>query len=184
MAAHLFDYWGWYAGGAADGAPRSTPIAPANTSTSATPGASRANWTGHEWVDLPYATPASPADVHQAVRAELWERIKAERDRRKFAGFQVGAHWFHSDPDSRTQQLMLYAKAVSGRQVPVVPWKTHGGAFVPMTAELAEDIGDAATAHDIALFTHAEALRMAVDAAENPSSVDITAGWPPVFGEV
>jgi hypothetical protein len=57
MAAHLFNYWGWYAGTAADGAPRSTPIAPANTSTSDTPGAARANWTGHEWIELPYVVP-------------------------------------------------------------------------------------------------------------------------------
>jgi hypothetical protein len=57
MAAHVFDYWGWYAGAAADGAARSAPIAPANTSTSATPGALRANWTGHEWIELPYAVP-------------------------------------------------------------------------------------------------------------------------------
>ena len=57
MAAHLFDYWGWYAGAGADGAPRSTPIVPANTSTSDTPGAMRSNWTGHEWVELPYSVP-------------------------------------------------------------------------------------------------------------------------------
>jgi hypothetical protein len=57
MAAHLFDYWGWYAGPAPYGAPRSTTEAPANTSTSDTPGALRANWTGHEWIELPYAAP-------------------------------------------------------------------------------------------------------------------------------
>lgn len=54
---HAFNAWGWYAGAVPNGTPRSTPIAPANTSTSETPGAARANWTGHEWIELPYTAP-------------------------------------------------------------------------------------------------------------------------------
>lgn len=137
---------------------------------------------GDAWDGSTFSRPAHAVDP-EAVRAQQWERIKAERDRRKFAGFQVGAEWFHSDPDSRTQQLMLYTKAVSGKPVPAVPWKTLGGAFTPMSAELAEAIGDAAAAHDIALFARAEALRAEVMAAEDPGAVDILAGWPAVFGE-
>lgn len=135
-----------------------------------------------KWTVEPRA-PEQIAELRAAQRAEVWERIKAERDRRKFAGVKVGAAWFQSDPDSRTQQVMLYAKAISGKPVPAVPWKVLGGAFVPMSAALAEQIGDATEAHDIALFAHAEALRAQVNAAADPTAIDILAGWPPAFGE-
>lgn len=67
--AHAFDLFGWYTGEVADGAPRSTPVAPANTSTTTTPGEARANWSGVAWVDVPYVeqsvdvVPAVPASV-------------------------------------------------------------------------------------------------------------------------
>lgn len=67
--AHAFDLFGWYTGEVADGAPRSTPVAPANTSTTTTLGEARANWSGHEWVEVPYfeqsveVVPAVPASV-------------------------------------------------------------------------------------------------------------------------
>ena len=181
--SHAFDPWGWYVGAAADGAPRSTPTAPANTSPSETPGAARANWTGHEWIELPYAVPAAAADMRPLLRAELWDRIKAERDRRAQAGgYVAGGKWFHSDTFSRTQQLGL---VLLGASLPAgLQWKTMDGTFVAMTQALAAQVFAAAAASDQALFAHAEALRMAVDAAEDPSSVDIVAGWPPVFGEV
>jgi hypothetical protein len=52
--AHAIDLFGWYAGEVADGSPRSTAVAPSNTSTSTTVGQGRSNWTGHEWVEVPY----------------------------------------------------------------------------------------------------------------------------------
>lgn len=55
---HEFDIFGWYVGQGAG--PRSTPIAPLNLSTADTPGALRANFTGHAWVDLPYVVPVLP----------------------------------------------------------------------------------------------------------------------------
>lgn len=181
MTSHAFDFWGWYAGPVSDGAPRSTVDAPQNTSTATTPGAMRANWTGAAWLDLPYAAPGPlPAEGASALRAELWERIKAERERRRFAGTNVGDHWFHSDDSSRIQQLALF---VMGAGVPAVEWKTMSGEFVTMTQTLAAAIFTGVAAKDQALFAHAEALRAQVDAAEDPGAVDILAGWPAVFGE-
>lgn len=65
---HTYDLFGWYA---ADAIPlRDAGIAPANQSTSDTPGDIRANWTGYEWREMTYQTPpeiASPVIVPQVV---------------------------------------------------------------------------------------------------------------------
>lgn len=62
-----FDLYGWYAG-EGEGA-RTTPLAPANTSQTTTPGELRANFTGHVWIDRPYVAPVidPPAEPAPAV---------------------------------------------------------------------------------------------------------------------
>ena len=122
------------------------------------------------------------ADITQqrlsAERAAIWERIKSHRDRLKGYGIKVGAKWFHSDPDSRIQQLGL---VMMGASVPPVQWKTMDGTFVQMSQTLAGQIFSATAASDMALFTHAETLRAQVDASADPGSVNIGAGWPETF---
>lgn len=115
-----------------------------------------------------------------AERAAIWEAIKAERDRRaQEGGYLAAGKWFHSDTFSRTQQLGLL---MMGPSVPDgLQWKTMDGTFVPMTPTLAGQIFTAAATQDAAMFAHAEALRAAVNAAEDPEAVDITAGWPATF---
>ena len=72
-----------------------------------------------------YALPAEEATANQAAaRAAKWEAIKAERGRRKALGVKVGDHWYHSDADSRIQQISLF---VMGASVPPIPWKTPIG---------------------------------------------------------
>lgn len=112
-----------------------------------------------------------------ALRAILWELIKTERDRRiQEQGYVAGGKRFHGDTFSRTQQMGL---VMLGAGIPPgLQWKTMDGSFITMTPTLAQQIFAAAAASDIALFGHAEALRAQVNAAEDPSSVDITAGWP------
>lgn len=113
----------------------------------------------------------------QYARSALWERIKTERDRRiQEQGYVAGGKRFHGDTFSRTQQMGL---VMLGASIPPgLQWKTMDGSFIAMTPTLAQQIFAAAAASDIALFGHAEALRAQVNAAEDPSSVDITAGWP------
>ena len=62
--AYLYDLFGWYAG-EGEGA-RSTNSVPPTTSQTTTPGATRANWTGLEWIELPYITPVMPEDTPPA----------------------------------------------------------------------------------------------------------------------
>lgn len=73
-----YDAFGWYTSTPIPS--RQAPIAPTNTSETTTPGEFRANWTGYEWIVLPYITPpvvvpapSVPAEVtrRQAKQALL-----------------------------------------------------------------------------------------------------------------
>lgn len=125
---------------------------------------------------MPYAPPAK-------TPAQIWEDIKAIRDRKtQQGGYKVGNDWYHSDTFSRTQQVGL---TIMGANMPAgIMWKTMAGAFVAMTPTLAQQIFAAAGAQDAALFSHAEQLKAQVEAAADPMSVDITAGWPETYGGV
>ena len=109
-----------------------------------------------------------------------WERIKAERDRRRYLGVKVGAHWFHSDDPSRIQQLAL---AMMGAAIPAgLRWKTltttPPPVFVEMTPALAQGIFQSTAASDAAIFAAAEAHRAAMEASDSPESYDFSTGWP------
>lgn len=118
-----------------------------------------------------------PSGPQLTPAAQVWEAIKAERDRRKGLGVKVGEHWFHSDTDSRIQQIGL-TKFIP----PGTVWKTltytPQPAFVPMTPELADAIVEATAISDVAIFTAAEVHRKAMEASADPGSYDFTAGWP------
>lgn len=119
-----------------------------------------------------------PADPVPA--AEVWERIKAERDRRKYLGVKVGVHWFHSDDASRIQQMSLM---LMGQAMPDgILWKTLTSApppvFVTMTPALALAIFNATAESDMAVFAAAEAHRVAMEASADPGAYDFTGGWP------
>jgi hypothetical protein len=116
-------------------------------------------------------------------KTQAWERIKTERDRRKYLGVKVGAHWFHSDDPSRIQQLAL---AMMGAAIPAgLQWKTltktSVPVFVDMTPALASGIFQATAASDAAIFAAAEWHRVAMEASDSPESYAISAGWPVSF---
>ena len=127
------------------------------------------------------ATYVPPAPVPLAERqATIWNLIKAERDRRAALGVKVGNHWFHSDPKSRTQQIGL---VLLGSNIPAgMQWKTltltPPPVFVPMTQALAQAIVAATAASDTAIFSAAEAHRIAIEASAAPQDYDFTVGWP------
>lgn len=130
-------------------------------------------WDGEQFT----APPLPPLAERQSA---VWERIKAERDRRKYLGVKVGAHWFHSDDPSRIQQLAL---AMMGAAIPAgLMWKTltltPPPVFVEMTPALAQGIFQATAASDAAIFAAAEAHRLAMEASANPENYDFSGGWP------
>lgn len=174
---YAYDADGWYTGEAEPEAPNATPISPPAevlANTTAETGVPRARWVRYVWE-------VQTLDTAE-VRAAMWVAIKAERDSRtQQGGYQTGGHWFHSDNFSRTQQLGL---VLLGANIPPgLQWKTMSGAFVLMTQQLAGQVFAAAAASDTAMFAFAEGLRAQVDQAANPLAVDITTGWPAIYGE-
>ena len=129
-------------------------------------------WAVTDWA------PERIAAVYVAKR----EAIKAERDRRKSLGIKVGADWFHSDDGSRIQQLGL---VLMGAGVPVgLQWKTltHAGTvFVAMTPALATSVFQATAASDQAIFAAAEVHQTVLLAAADPTTYNVTTGWPASF---
>lgn len=121
--------------------------------------------------------PAIP--IGEAIAA-IWNKIKAERDRRiQSGGYKVGEKWFHSDTFSRTQQMGL---VMLGANIPPdTPWKTMDGSVEVMTPALAAQIFAAAAASDIAIFAAAEAHKAAMEASQDPSTYDFSAGWPAIY---
>jgi hypothetical protein len=123
--------------------------------------------------------PAELPPIEQR-RAEVWEAIKTERDRRAAMGVKVGAHWYHSDQKSRTQQLGL---VMLGQNIPAgLQWKTlsysPNPVFVTMTPALAQGIVMSTAASDTAIFTAAEVHRMTMEASAAPQDYNFSAGWP------
>lgn len=129
------------------------------------------------WDDaLQTVRPRTEAESKAATVARIVAAIKSDRDRRRVAGCPVGAHVFHSDDSSRIQQIGL---VMLGQAIPAgLKWKAMSGTLVDMTPTLAGQIFGAQAARDAALFAHAEGLIAAVAAAADPTTVDITAGWP------
>lgn len=121
------------------------------------------------------------AGLHAERVAAAWERIKAERERRKGLGVKVGDKWFHSDDASRIQQIGL---TIAGPNIPPgLQWKTLDGTFVTMTQTLAGQIFVLSMLHDQEIFARAESHRVAMEASENPSLYDFSSDWPSVFVE-
>lgn len=122
------------------------------------------------------------------IRLVLWENIKAERERRKYSGVKVGNYWFHSDPDSRTQQMAL---VLLGDGIPPgIQWKTltSGNGLenlvtVEMTKDLARNIFSSILMSDTTLHAVAEYHRSNMINSSDPSSYNYLVGWPKCFEE-
>jgi hypothetical protein len=112
----------------------------------------------------------------EALRGQVWEQIKAKREALKSGGIKVGEHWFHSDADSRIQQLGLVI--MGANMPPGLQWKTIDNGLVPMSPALAGQIFTATAQHDALVFGVAEMHRAALWSAADPLGYDWSAGWP------
>lgn len=136
-----------------------------------------------EWVSSDDAAVQAIIDAYDPLpeaRARKWLQVQAERDRRKHAGFLVAGNRFHSDPDSRIQQLGL---VIMGANLPAIQWKTLGGGFVTMTPALAIGIFQKTAQADTLIFAAAEAHRSSINSLMNYQEVDsydFSGGWPEV----
>lgn len=136
----------------------------------------------------------APQDSIESRRATVWEKVKAERKRRTEGGVLVNTHWFQTDSDSRIQFLRLDQKAsaalaAGGQPTDILTvagqgiyWKTYDNGLVPMTVALAQGIALAVEVLDALAFARGEQLRTQIEVSGNPESIDISTGWPVIYG--
>lgn len=127
------------------------------------------------------------------IRADKWEKIKAQRESIKVGGVKVGTKWYHTDTDSRIQHLGLkdHARDLIADGQPDstslqklghdVRWKTMDGSFIYLTVKHAFDIVAAIGDLDAAAFATAETHKAAMEQSEDPSSYDFSTGWPDIY---
>ncbi len=155
----------------------------------------RAEWSGANFdlEEIPAEPEPEPPTLVER-RAIRWEQVKVERKRRTDGGVLVNTHWFQTDADSRIQFLRLDQKAanamaagglltdlltVAGQDI---YWKTYDNGLVPMTVALAQGIALAIEVLDAMAFARGEQLRAQIEVSEDPESIDITTGWPVIYG--
>src|SRR5690606_3496912 len=96
----------------------------------------------------------------------------------KFNGVYVSNKWFHTDTFSRTQWLGMM---MLGQNVPGIQWKTMDGTFVTITPTLVQDVFQAISVADSAIFQNAEIHRLAMEASIDPANYDFSTGWPATY---
>lgn len=120
-------------------------------------------------------------DALHAARDNTWAAIKAKRDAFKTGGVYISSvnKWFHTDSDSRIQQLGL---VIMGVGLPTnLQWKTLDGSFTIMTPALAGAIFSGVAILDTTAFGVAEMHRQAMLNSNDPEVYNFSAGWPATF---
>lgn len=118
------------------------------------------------------------AQAPELAKSSKIVAIKAERDRRKFNGVFVSDKWIHTDTYSRTQWMGM---VMMGASVPAIEWTTMDNTSITTSQALAGAVFQATATLDAALFAFAKSLIDTVNASGDPTSVDITTGWPATF---
>lgn len=126
-----------------------------------------------------------PAVPRQQIIDALWSEIRQRRQACTEGGVLVNAaganHWFHSDTYSRTQWLGM---VILGASLPAgIRWKTMEDGFVTLTPTIVLQVFAALQTKEASAFAHGEALRAAIEAAADPLSVDVGAGWPAAYND-
>lgn len=143
----------------------------------------RAYWNGN------LNTPRPLADI----AGQLWDLIKAHRDRLQVAGCKVADDWFHNDVKSRTQWERMANRSASMADDDIyligglpVQWKTMTGSFVALTAGKIRAVVEAFEVNEAVIFAQAERHKVALTdmtTAEAIITYDWRAGWPKSFAD-
>lgn len=116
------------------------------------------------------------------AKANAWAAIKAKRELHKTGGVYIASvqKWFHTDADSRIQQLGL---VIMGLSLPAnLQWKTLDGSFTLMTPSLAMQIFSGVATLDTTAFSVAEMHRVAMESSVDPEAYDFSTGWSATSG--
>lgn len=173
-----FDLFGWYTGPGTG--KRSTPIAPLNLSTADTPGALRANFTGHVWVDLPYVVPVLDNPLPE-LRKTLRQAVRVDKHSRAIAGVLIlpANRWIASDATARARWA---AMAALGAALPADQEdETLDETSFTVTPAFAAKVITAYATLDRALQANAKTLITTINGSPDPASIDLTVGWPVTY---
>ncbi|MDR9944708.1 DUF4376 domain-containing protein [Enterobacter sichuanensis] len=143
---------------------------PENT-TVISPSSTFDRWNGESWQP-------SMIDVKQAKISE----IKSKRDSITSDYIIINGNHFHSDANSRIQQISL-TKMGQAKQIPAgLMWQTKNNGLIELTNEIAAQFETVTMDHDMRLFANAQRHIAAVEALEEIQAVidyDYSTGWQP-----
>lgn len=116
------------------------------------------------------------------AKAQVVQAVKAQRDEVTADYITIDGHHFHSDPNSRIQQMAL-TKMGQAKQIPAnLMWQTKNNGLIPLTNEIAAQFEMVTMDHDMRLFANAQRHIAAVEAQTDLQALqdyDYTTGWQP-----
>lgn len=121
------------------------------------------------------------------ARWTLYRKIEAEWERRKVGGFSYMGKVIDSDTTSRENVASAAMSALSATMAgvpwsldPAQGWKCQDNSYLPLTAAEMIQMQATMVQAGVALFAYAQSLKGQVKAAEDPTTIDLTSGWPEV----
>ncbi|EDT6694880.1 DUF4376 domain-containing protein [Salmonella enterica subsp. enterica] len=133
---------------------------------------------GDKWT---YDAAAFAAALEQA-KSEVVQAIKQCRDELTIDYIVIDGNHFHSDANSRIQQMTLAKMGAAGAVPPGLMWQTKNNGLIELTNEIAAQFETVTIAHDMRLFATAQEHITAVNALETLDAVaayDWSQGWQP-----
>lgn len=133
---------------------------------------------GDKWI---YDAAAFAAALKQ-IKAQVEQDIKAHRDAVTADYIVIDGNRFHSDANSRIQQMTLAKMGQVGAVPPGLMWQTKNNGLIELTNAIAAQFEFVTIEHDMRLFAVAQAHIAAVDALGDIAAVeayDWSLGWQP-----
>lgn len=131
---------------------------------------------GDKWV---YDSDAFSTALEHSKTA-VNQAIKLHRDALTADYIEIDGHRFHSDANSRIQQMTLAKMGAAGAVPPGLMWQTKNHGLIELTNEIAAQFETVTIAHDMRLFATAQAHINAVailGTIEDVNKYDWSQGW-------
>ncbi|APY57195.1 hypothetical protein LFZ8_21510 [Salmonella enterica subsp. enterica serovar Djakarta str. S-1087] len=120
--------------------------------------------------------------VLSSVKKGKIQQIKAHRDDVTADYIVIDGNHFHSDANSRIQQMSL-TRMGQAKQIPAgLMWRTKNNGLIELTNDIAAQFESVTMDHDMRLFANAQRHIAAVEALEDIEAVldyNYSSGWQP-----
>lgn len=113
------------------------------------------------------------------LRVHLKDRVNVMRADRLYAGYEFDGHRYDSDQAAILNITAVVSAVAAGIKLPDgFSWRTADNETVPHTAESITRLAAELLAYIEQCYAASWALKDAIDATKNPSSVDLFSAWP------